>query len=245
MNRDRIQSRRLCLTYELGIIEYSHVMQIQQRLVNTVIHRNFDVLLLLEHPPCLTIGRFRGEEDIIASPEILAREGISIFHTDRGGGVTYHGPGQLVGYPILNLRKNKLGIRQYIWKLEEVIIKTLADLDIYGGRLPKHPGVWVGKEKVCSIGLRIIQGVAMHGFALNVNPNLSHFEFIHSCGITDKKITSVSRLMGYEVKVEEIKESLLQAFSQVFHFDFEIGDEREEIIGRGTRRMVPDQKNRF
>jgi lipoate-protein ligase B len=225
INKDDIQIARTCLIYDLGTISYEDALQVQKRLIDIVSQGLFDVLLLLEHPPCLTIGRFRGEEDIIAAPETLTGEGISIFHTNRGGGVTYHGPGQLVGYPILNLMKNKLGVSRYIWKLEEVVLKTLLSSGIHGGRVSGHPGVWVGEEKLCSIGLRIVQGITMHGFALNVNPNLHHFEFIHPCGLTDKKITSISRLMGYEVTVDDIKESLLKAFSQVFHFSFKIGVE--------------------
>lgn len=236
MNKGNTQIARTCRLYDLGTISYEDAFQIQQRLIDIVSRGLFDILLLLEHPPCLTIGRFRGEEDIIAAPETITSEGISIFQTNRGGGITYHGPGQLVGYPILNLMKNKLGVSRYIWKLEEVVLKTLLSLGIHGGRVSGHPGVWVGEEKVCSIGLRITQGIAMHGFALNVNPNLHHFEFIHPCGITDKKITSISRLMGYEVTVDDIKENLLKAFSQVFHFRFETGDEREEIVVRGFQR---------
>ncbi len=142
-----MNNARLCLAYDLGTIGYQEALQIQRRLVEIVSQGLFDVLLLLQHPPCLTIGRFRGSEDIVVPVENLAEEGIAVFHTDRGGGVTYHGPGQLIGYPILNLGKNRLGIRQYIWKLEEVSLKTLSDLGIYGRRIPKYPGVWVGEEK--------------------------------------------------------------------------------------------------
>lgn len=230
MNREEAPLARRCLAYDLGTVGYEDALQIQQSLVDMVSQGLFDVLLLLQHPSCLTIGRFKGSEDIIAPQDILAREGISIFHTDRGGGITYHGPGQLVGYPILNLKENKLGIPQYIWKLEEVILKALSDLGIYGRRLPKYPGVWVGEEKVCSIGLRVIQGVAMHGFALNVNPSLYHFEFIHPCGIVGKKMTSISKLLGYEVKDEAIKESLLRALCQVFGFRLEVGDKQKLLV---------------
>ncbi len=223
-----MNNSRLCLACDLGTIGYQEALQIQRRLVEIVSQGLFDVLLLLQHPPCLTIGRFRGSEDIVVPVETLAEEGIAVFHTDRGGGITYHGPGQLIGYPILNLGKNRLGIRQYIWKLEEVSLKTLSDLGIYGRRIPKYPGVWVGEEKICSIGLRIIQQVAMHGFALNVNPDFRHFEFIRPCGITDKKMTSISKLLGYEVEVEDIKESLLRAFSQAFGFRLNLEGEIEQ-----------------
>ncbi len=234
MNNSEVPVARLCFVYDLGTIGHEDSVQIQQRLVNIVSQGLFDVLLLLQHPPCLTTGRFRGGKDIVASSDTLAREGISIFHTDRGGGVTYHGPGQLIGYPILNLRENKLTIPQYIWKLEEVILKTLLDLDIYGRRMPKHPGVWVGGAKICSIGLRIIQDVAMHGFALNVNPKLHNFEFIHPCGIAGQKMTSISKLIGYEVEVKDVKENLLQAFSQVFSLKIKAGSGIEMLDRYGA-----------
>lgn len=223
-----MNNAKLCLAYDLGTIGYQEALQIQRRLVQIVSQGLFDVLLVLQHPPCLTIGRFRGSEDIVVPLQMLAKEGIAVFHTDRGGGITYHGPGQLLGYPILNLRKNKLSIRQYIWKLEDVILNTLSDLGIYGRRIPKYPGVWVGGEKIGSIGLRIIQHVAMHGFAINVNPNLQRFEFIRPCGITDKKMTSISKLLGYEVKVKDIKESLLRAFFQAFGFKLNMEGETEQ-----------------
>jgi lipoate-protein ligase B len=235
MNKGDTLPKRTCLVYKLETVGYENALQVQRGLMDVVSQSPFDVLLLLEHPPCLTIGRFRGEKDIMATPEILANEGISIFRTDRGGGVTYHGPGQLVVYPILNLLKNKLTVSNYIWKLEEVVITTLLNLGIHGCRMSGHPGVWVGEEKICSIGLRIIRGIAMHGFALNVNPDLHYFEFIHPCGITDKKITSISRVLGYEVAVDGIVDSLLEAFSMVFHFRYEIGNGIEEILVRGER----------
>jgi lipoate-protein ligase B len=243
INKDDTQPKRTCLIYKLGTVGYENALQVQRGLIEVVSESPFDVLLLLEHPPCLTIGRFRGEKDIMATPEILANEGISIFRTDRGGGVTYHGPGQLVGYPILNLLKNKLTVSKYIWKLEEVVLITLLNLGIRGYRISGHPGVWVGEEKICSIGLRIIRGIAMHGFALNVNPNLHYFEFIHPCGITDKKITSISKLLGYEVAVDDIVDSLLKAFSMVFHFLCEIGNRIEEIFVKGKRFSEIDYEN--
>lgn len=192
--------------------------------MDIVVHHAFNALLLVQHHACLTIGRFRGSEDIIANEVVLAREGISIFYTNRGGGLTYHGPGQLVVYPILSLKQNGIGIRHYIWKLEEVVIKMLANWDISGQRIRKYPGVWISDEKICSIGLRVTQGVTMHGFSINVCPNLQHFELIRPCGIIDKKMTSMCKLLGYEVKVEDIKESLLWAFSKVFGFRLEAED---------------------
>jgi lipoate-protein ligase B len=235
VNKGGTLPKRTCLVYKLGTVEYENALQIQRGLIDVVSKSHFDVLLLLEHPPCFTIGRFRGEKDVVATPEVLANEGISIFRTDRGGGVTYHGPGQLIGYPILNLMRNKLTVSRYIWKLEEVVLTTLLNLGIHGCRISGYPGVWVGEEKVCSIGLRIIKGIAMHGFALNVNPDLHSFELIHPCGITGKRITSISRLLGYEVAVNDIVDSLLKAFSIVFHFRYEISNGIEEIFVKGER----------
>ena len=189
-----------------------------------------DVLLLLEHPPVLTIGRSGTIRDIIAPLEILAQEDISISHTDRGGGVTYHGPGQLVGYPILSLKEPGLSVSQYVWNLEAAIIKLLLDLSICAQRVPKYPGVWVGEEKVCAIGLHISHYVSRHGFALNVNTDLRCFNHINPCGTSNKAVTSISKLLGYEITVDEIKQPLVQAFSRVFQFRPEQGDTIDKCL---------------
>ena len=178
-----------------------------------------DVVLLLQHPPVFTIGRFRGEEDIITS-----QKGIEVFHANRGGSITYHGPGQLVGYPILNLKENGLGVREYIWKLEEVIINLLLDFGIKGHRMGEYPGsVWVGEKKVCSIGIHVSRHITMHGFALNVNPELRYFECIKPCGLKSTVMTSISKLRGCNVEVESIIESLLNSFSETFGLKREVG----------------------
>jgi len=221
-----MSNARLCFSYNLGTIRYQYALQIQRRLVEIVSQGVFDVLLLLQHPPVFTIGRFRGEEDIIVPPETLTQERIAVFHTNRGGGITYHGPGQLVGYPILNLKEKGLGVREYIWKLEAVIIKLLLDLGIQGHRVANYPGVWVGEEKVCSIGIHVSHYITMHGFALNVNTNLRHFEYINPCGINSRVMTSVSKLLGYPVEVETIIEALLDSFSVTFGLGLELGDNK-------------------
>jgi len=223
--------QKVFLTYNLPLVEFQEASQLQKRLVQArIAGRIPDVLLLLEHPPVLTIGRSGTIKDIIAPMEILAQEGISISHTDRGGGVTYHGPGQLVGYPILSLKEHRLSVSQYVWNLEAAIIKLLLDLSIYAQRVPKYPGVWVGEEKVCAIGLHITHYVTRHGFALNVNTNLRCFSYINPCGITDKAVTSISKLLGYEITVDEIKQPLVQAFSQVFKFKPKQGDRIDKCL---------------
>ena len=213
---------RPCLVYNLGLIDYDKAFELQERL-----HKArkagaiSDVLLLLQHPPVFTIGRSGTANDIIASEEVLDRENIQVFRTSRGGEVTYHGPGQLVGYPILHLRQNKLTVHQYVWNLEEMVMRTLADFGIESQRVAGRRGVWVGGEKVCSLGLRISSEVSMHGFSLNVNTDLRYFTYIIPCGITDATITSLSRLLGHEVKMEEVEEKLLRRFSEVFDFELE------------------------
>ena len=220
-------SKKVCIAPYLGIVPYELSLKLQQGLMQARAEGKIgDVLLLLQHPPVFTIGRFRGEEDIIVPPEALAQEGIAVFHTNRGGGSTYHGPGQLVGYPIINLKENGLGVREYIWKLEAVIIKLLLVLGIQGHRLAEYPGVWVGEKKVCSIGIHVSHYITTHGFALNVTNDLRYFEYIRPCGLASGVITSVSELLGHRVGVETVIEKLLRSFSETFGLSCEPGDDK-------------------
>jgi len=217
-------SEKVYLADYLGVIPYEPALKLQQRLVQTRAEGKVpDVLLLLQHPPVFTIGRFRGTEDIVVPRETLRQKGIDVFHTNRGGSITYHGPGQLVGYPILNLKENGLGVREYIWKLEEVIIKLLLTLGIQGHRVTNYPGVWVDEGEICSIGIHVSHHITMHGFALNVNTNLGHFEYINPCGIKGKVMTSVSKILGYPLEAEAIIEALLDSFSATFGLKREQG----------------------
>jgi lipoate-protein ligase B len=218
---------KTCLTGEkiylvdyLGVVLYELALNLQQKLAQARAEGNIpDVVLLLQHPPLFTVGRFRGEEDIIDNPN-----GIEVFPTNRGGSITYHGPGQLVGYPILNLKENGLGVREYIWKLEEVIINLLLNFGIQGCRVAKYPGgVWVGDQKVCSIGIHVNRYITTHGFALNVNTDLRYFEYIKPCGLKNIVMTSISKLLGYPVEVEAFIESWLQSFSEIFGLKRETG----------------------
>ena len=221
-------NNKLYIADYLGVIPYELALKRQQTLVQARAEGKIpDVVLLLQHPPVFTIGRFRGEGEIIVSAEILAQEGITVFPSNRGGSVTYHGPGQLVGYTILNLKENGLGVLEYIRKLEEVVIKLLFTLGIQGQRVAKYPGgVWVGEEKICSVGIHVSRYITMHGFALNVNTNLRHFEYINPCGIEGVVITSISKLLGYPVEVEAVIGSLLDAFSETFGLKCERGLEK-------------------
>ena len=218
---------KACLTGEkvyladyLGVVPYELALSLQQRLAQARAEGEIpDVVLLLQHPPVFTVGRFRGEEDIVNIPD-----GIEVLPTNRGGSITYHGPGQLVGYPILNLKENELGVREYIWKLEEVIINLLLGFGIRGRRMAKHPGgVWVGDQKVCSIGINVSHYITTHGFALNLNTDLRHFEYIRPCGLKNTAMTSISKLLGYPVEVEATIERWLHSFSEIFGLKRETG----------------------
>ncbi|MFC2021968.1 lipoyl(octanoyl) transferase LipB [Chloroflexota bacterium] len=216
---------KVCLVYALGLVDYHKGLLLQEKLLNSRKSGAIsDVLLLLQHPSVFTIGRSGTVKNILVPKETLVEEGIPVFHTNRGGDVTYHGPGQLVGYPILNLREDGLTVHQYVWNLEEVVIRTLADFGIGGQRVSGRRGVWVGEEKVCALGLRVSGDASMHGFALNVNTNLKYFTYIIPCGITRVSITSVSKLLGHEVEIGEIQENLLRHFSHVFRFILEYGE---------------------
>lgn len=209
--------KKTCIAPYLGMVPYEVALKLQQRLAQARTEGNIgDVILLLEHPSVFTVGRFKGGEDVLVPTEILAREGIAVFRTDRGGGITYHGPGQLVGYPIVNLKENGLGVREYIWKLEEAIIKTLLALGIQGCRLAGYPGVWANGKKVCSIGIHVSHGITTHGFALNVANDLRYFDYIRPCGLQGEVMTSISKLLGHHMVMEEIIEKLLSSFSEIF-----------------------------
>jgi len=209
--------KKVCIAPYLGMVPYEVALKLQQRLVQARTEGKIsDVILLLQHPSVFTIGRFKGREDIIVPPQTLALEGIAVFHTDRGGGITYHGSGQLVGYPIVDLKENGLGVREYIWKLEGAIIKTLLALGIQGYRLAGYPGVWASGKKVCSIGIHVSHYITTHGFALNVTDDLRYFEYIRPCGLTGEVMTSVSELLGQTVEIGEIIDKFLPSFSETF-----------------------------
>jgi lipoate-protein ligase B len=200
-------------------MEYGEAWKLQKRLCHRRIEGKIsDVLLLLEHPPTITIGRSGTLENVLIRKEQLAQEGISLFFIDRGGDVTYHGPGQLVGYPILDLRERGRDIHRYVHNLEEVILRTLKDFSISANRDGLHPGVWVNREEIAAIGLSVRKWVSMHGFALNINTDLKYFSFIHPCGFSDRRATSMSKILASNVPMERIINSLIFNFCDVFDF---------------------------
>ena len=202
--------RRAALV-DLGRMEYGEALALQERLVALRQRgRIGDAVLLVEHPPVLTLGVRGDRAHILASEETLARAGVSVFPVGRGGDVTYHGPGQIVGYPILHLPSLGLGVKEYVHALEDAVIALLhEDFGIEAGRAEaKYTGVWVGDRKICAIGIAVRHGVAMHGFAFNVDPDLSHFDWIVPCGLADRGVTSVARELGRPVDVAAVRARL-------------------------------------
>lgn len=207
----------MCVVLELGLIEYQEAYHLQRNLHRQRVEGKIsDVLLLLEHPPTITIGKSGTLDHVLVSRERLAREGMSLFFTDRGGDATYHGPGQLVGYPIVDLRQRGKDLHGYVKKLEEVILRILRDFSIHGDRDECHPGVWVNGEEIAAIGLSLRNWVSMHGFALNINVDLNHFSFIHPCGFSDRQATSMSKILGSQVPMQDAANSLISHFCAVF-----------------------------
>jgi lipoyl(octanoyl) transferase len=206
---------------DLGRMPYAEALALQRSLAaQRQAGEIGDVLLLVEHPPVLTLG-VRGDGGrghILAPAAELATRGIEVFEAGRGGDVTYHGPGQLVGYPILDLKPDRQDVHRYVRDLEEVLIRTVAAFGIQAGRVSGCTGVWVGDEKIAAIGVRIARWVTSHGFALNVSTDLDHFKLIVPCGIADKGVTSISRLVGRTVELAEVRPRLLDSFREVFNF---------------------------
>lgn len=203
----------------LGRIDYKEALDIQEKLLGLrQQHKIGDIFLLLEHPPVLTLGR-RGEyANILLPRQELEASGVSIYEVTRGGDVTYHGPGQIVGYPILDLNNYGKDVKDFVWKVEEVFIRLLKEkYNITADRdEKKYTGVWVGNEKITAIGIAIKRWVTMHGFAFNVNTQLEHFKWINPCGITDKGVTSLQKLLGHALDFEKLNDQVADYFCRVF-----------------------------
>lgn len=212
-----------CIVYQLGLIEYEDAYHLQRKLLaERLAGQIADTLLLLEHPPTITVGKSGKLENVLASPAQLAKEGVSLVFTDRGGDVTYHGPGQVVGYPIFDLRERGRDAHQFVNNLEEVLIRTLSDFSLKSSRDENHAGVWVGDEEIAAIGLSIRKWITMHGFALNVNTDLTQFSLINPCGFASRKATSMAQLLGQDIPVETVTERLLAHFAEVFEAHLEL-----------------------
>jgi lipoyl(octanoyl) transferase len=201
----------------LGLTDYKSTWDLQRKLFELqVTGKISDVVLLNEHHHVYTLGKSSDNNHLLATEDELKSNGAEVFHIDRGGDITYHGPGQLVGYPILNLNNYYLDIHRYLRDLEEVIIRTLSEFGIQSHRDEKFTGVWVGSDKIAAIGVKVSRWVTMHGFALNVNTDLSYFDRIIPCGIFHKGVTSLHRLLGKPVSMDEVRRAVGYNVGEVF-----------------------------
>jgi len=199
-----------------GLTRYQDAWRLQQRIAGQVRSGGEAALILLEHPPVYTLGVRGKAEHLLLSQEAYLARGAEVVRTDRGGDVTFHGPGQLVGYPILDVRAWGEGPVWYVRSLEALLIEALSEFGIVAGRAHGRPGVWVGEEKVAAIGVRVSRGVTTHGFALNVNTDLSYFEHIVPCGLAGTGVTSTQRLTGETFEMGTVEDAVVEAFARQF-----------------------------
>jgi lipoyl(octanoyl) transferase len=231
---------------DLGIIKYKKAWDYQKNLVGHIFetnkinsglpfceqNSNYNFLLFCEHPHVYTLGKHGSESNLLIPDKLLKKKGIEFFKSDRGGDITYHGPGQIVGYPIFDLEALGIRTKEYIFKMENAIIGVLEDYSLKAERLEGATGVWIdahipGKaRKICAMGVKITKGVTMHGFALNVNTDLTYYQYINPCGFTDKGVTSLEKELGQKVDIEEVKEKLKKSFCDVYNINIS-----QEFIG--------------
>lgn len=226
---------------DLGLAEYGVTWEKQELLMQEIIAQKLvnqqldeeartttaGYLLLVEHLPVYTLGKSGETSNLLLNSLQLADRQISFFKTNRGGDITFHGPGQLVGYPILDLENFGMGLRQYIYSIEEAVIRMLAHYGITASRDPEATGVWLDTalptaRKICAIGVKSSRHVTMHGFAINVNTDLDYFRYIHPCGIVDKGVTSMAKELGKNVDLEQVKNSILMEFQAIFDVKIEV-----------------------
>ena len=208
----------------LGPVRYSDAVELQRTLVAER-QRGLiaDQLLLLEHPSVITRGVRAGADNVLASAAVLRRRGVEIHDARRGGDVTYHGPGQLVGYPIVSLKPDRCDVHRYVRDLEEVLIRAVAEFGVRATRIPGLTGVWVGNDKLAAIGVRLSRWVTSHGFALNVTTDLDDFALIRPCGLAERGVTSLARLTGAEMPAAAVADCVAKRFAEVFERDIAAG----------------------
>ena len=231
-----------CLAIPLGLLDYQAAYDLQRRLHAQVVAGELpELLLLLEHPHVYTLGRRGQQSHILASDEALTQLGVETHFTDRGGETTYHGPGQIVGYPIVNLHRWGGGVRKYVETLEQVLIGTLSEFGITAHSEGKPTGVWVGDAKIAAIGVRVSRSVTMHGFALNVSPDLSFFDHIVPCGMPGARVTSMAQELGQEIAVSDVIPAISQAFGCNFGIDVEWSsvDALDSTVVAQSRLITP------
>jgi len=211
-----------CIYVDLGLVEYRQAWKLQTDLVDARIKNNVssNVVLFFEHPAVFTLGRRGGDENLLVSESFLKKSGISVVQVERGGNITYHGPGQLVVYPIMDLHVARIGVVEFVEALEKVMLKTVTSWGIKAEQSSANRGIWVGDKKLGSVGIAIRKGVSFHGLALNVNLDLLPFSWIQPCGLQDIQMTSMKRELSRDVSTIHVKEKLKENFASVFGLQF-------------------------
>lgn len=214
---------------DIGRIDYLKAWKYQEKVFNEVIEnknmntgqpKNF--LIFCEHDPVFTVGKSGKENNLLVNEDYLKQQGVGFYKTDRGGDITFHGPGQIVGYPVFDLGLMKIGVKDYVHLIEESVIRTLQDYNIKTERLAHSTGVWIDTDnhlktrKICAIGVKVSRFVTMHGFAFNINTDLNYFSMIHPCGFVDKGVTSLEKELGKKIEINEVKKVLLKKISELF-----------------------------
>ena len=224
-------SQRILNYCDLNNIDYQEAWDLQKEILEMRVDEKInDILFLLEHPHTYTLGKVADKRNLIGSVDYLMQNKISVFDIDRGGDITYHGPGQIVGYPIIDLKKWKQDTHRYLRSLEEVIIKTCSEYGLKGVRDSKYTGVWIGDKKIAAIGIKVSRWVTMHGFAFNVNTDLDFFSGIIPCGIVDKGVTSLKNELSKSIDISEVKEKLVDNFKNIFEYEDVTAISKDELM---------------
>lgn len=211
---------------DCGVLSYLSAFELQKKIRDCRIQKKIpDTFLFTSHPAVFTLGKRPCEEDFLSSRAMIQEENIQIIQSNRGGRITYHGPGQVVGYFIFDVRALKLSIPAFVRHVEEVLIQALDQCGLQGTRHPEYPGVWIGEKKIAALGLHFDRGISMHGFSINVNPNLKHYDHIVPCGIHQKKITSLQE-QGIDISEEDLKKILISKVEKVFEM---IAQKKEQV----------------
>lgn len=212
-------AERKLLVCDLSLIKYQTAWEIQKKYFEARSHEKIkDIIFICEHPHTYTLGKVADKKNLLLDDKMLKEKNIDVFEIDRGGDITYHGPGQIVGYPIINLANWKKDTHLYLRALEEVLMLTCIDYGLIPSRIEKYTGVWIEDRKICAIGIKVSRWITMHGFAFNVNTDLSNFYGIIPCGISDKEVTSLSREIVKQFDINEVKQNILKNFEQVFSY---------------------------
>lgn len=216
---------------DLDSIDYKEAWDLQKNIhLLRVENKIDDVFFILEHPHTYTLGKTADKQNLVGDQNYLKDNKISVYDIDRGGDITYHGPGQIVGYPIINLTNWKQDTHKYLRAIEEVIIQVCADYGLNGSRVDKYTGVWIADRKICAIGIKVSRWITMHGFAFNINTDLNLFNGIIPCGISDKAVTSLSKELQKEIIIKEVKEKIIHHFSKVFNYNQIEFKSKEDIL---------------